>query len=259
MGDDKGSRCAASTDDGMWCENPDNREPGTRRRGLVCVFSLRHFRQGAISHSRRRASTLSPGPGTALAGAVFASTGLAGTVLAGALVAGFAGYAQVATAQSPPVAQALPMDQARGLMLSRVPTPASHVAARPMDLAGPPTGQTMTAVPAVEDCGMGKSQVRPKLLILTCADANDLAKDLVWSKWGPTGAYATGIDTWNECVPYCAASKTWYTTKANFTLSKPVHTTKGWLFERLTVHITGQTPRKVEKLITFSEAPVTNP
>ena len=259
MGDDKGSRCAASTDDGMWCENPNNREPGTRRRGLVCVFSLRHFRQGAISHSRRRASTLSPGPGTGLAGAAFAGTGLAGTVLAGALVAGFAGYAQVATAQGPPVAQALPMDQARGLMLSRVPTPASHVAARPMDLAGPPTGQTMTAVPAVEDCGMGKSQVRPKSLILTCADANDLAKDLVWSKWGPTGAYATGIDTWNECVPYCAASKTWYTTKANFTLSKPVHTTKGWLFERLTVHITGQTPREVEKLITFSEAPVTNP
>ncbi|HTT90028.1 MAG TPA: hypothetical protein VMF65_10790 [Acidimicrobiales bacterium] len=212
---------------------------------------------------------MSPGPGTALAGAVFAGPVLAGTVFAGpvlagtvfagTLVAGFAGYAQVATAQSPPVAQALPMDQARGLMFSRVPTPASHVAARPMDLAGPPTGQTMTAVPAVEDCGMGKSQVRPKSLILTCADANDLAKDLVWSKWGPTVAYATGIDTWNECVPYCAASKTWYTTKANFTLSKPVHTTKGWLFERLTVHITGQTPRKVEKLITFSEAPVTNP
>ena len=111
------------------------------------------------------------------------------------------------------------------------------------------------ARPAVLDCGLGQSQVRPQSLVLTCADGNDVAKDLVWSKWGQTAADATGVDTWNECVPNCGASKTWYSTAATFALSKPVHTTKGWLFERLTVHVTGHAPLNVEKVITFSEAP----
>jgi hypothetical protein len=111
-------------------------------------------------------------------------------------------------------------------------------------------------VPAVEDCGLGASQVRPKSLVLTCADANDLAKYLRWSSWGPTGAYGRGVDTWNACEPYCAASKTWYSTTATFTLTQPVHTSKGWLFERLTVRITGPTAQKVERVIAFSEAPV---
>jgi hypothetical protein len=57
-------------------------------------------------------------------------------------------------------------------------------------------------------------------------------------------------------VPYCAASKTWDKTQASFTLSDPVHTSKGWLFERLAVHITGKVPSGVAANETYSEAPV---
>ena len=84
------------------------------------------------------------------------------------------------------------------------------------------------ARPAVEDCGLGKAEVRPARLTLACADANDLAVGLVWSKWTATGAHATGTETWNTCVPYCAASKTWDKTTAVFTLSDPVKTSAGW-------------------------------
>jgi hypothetical protein len=103
---------------------------------------------------------------------------------------------------------------------------------------------------------MGHRLLRPESLVLTCADANDVAEDLVWSAWGRTDAMATGVDTWNACVPYCAASKTWTSSPADFTLSHPADTAKGWLFERLTVKLTGHPLTKVQEPITFSEAPV---
>jgi hypothetical protein len=86
---------------------------------------------------------------------------------------------------------------------------------------------------------MGKNLVEPKTLVLACADANGVADSLVWTKWSSTTARAKGVYTWNLCVPYCAASKKWGRTSADFGLGKAVHTSKGWLFEELTVHITG--------------------
>ncbi|HXW81829.1 MAG TPA: hypothetical protein VEJ84_20160 [Acidimicrobiales bacterium] len=111
-------------------------------------------------------------------------------------------------------------------------------------------------VPMVLNCGMGKDLVRPKTLTLACADANNLGKDLVWSKWATTGADASGVDTWNTCVPNCAASKKWDSASADFTLSDAVHTSKGLLFERLSVRITGHTPNGVKRTATYSVAPV---
>jgi hypothetical protein len=100
-------------------------------------------------------------------------------------------------------------------------------------------GATAKAVPQLEDCGMGKNLVEPKTLVLACADANSVAESLVWTLWDSTTARAKGVYTWNLCVPYCAASKKWGKTSADFGLGDPVHTRQGWLFEQLTVHITG--------------------
>ena len=96
-----------------------------------------------------------------------------------------------------------------------------------------------TAVPHLEDCGMGKDLLEPKTLVLACADGGSVAESLVWTKWDSTTARAKGVYTWNLCVPYCAASKKWGKTSADFGLGHPVHTRQGWLFEQLTVHITG--------------------
>ena len=112
------------------------------------------------------------------------------------------------------------------------------------------------ATPAVEDCGLSKPSVRPATLTLACADANDLGVKLVWVKWTQTTAYATGSDTWNTCVPYCAASKTWDKAKANFTLSDPVHTPAGWLYEKLVVHVTGNVGKGMAKTLVLSEKPL---
>jgi hypothetical protein len=100
-------------------------------------------------------------------------------------------------------------------------------------------GAIAKAVPQLEDCGMGKNLVEPKALVLACADANSEAVSLVWTKWSSTTARAKGIYTWNLCVPYCAASKKWGRASADFGLGHAVHVRQGWLFEQLTVHITG--------------------
>jgi len=111
-------------------------------------------------------------------------------------------------------------------------------------------------VPMVLNCGMGNGLVRPKTLTLACADANNLAKDLVWSKWATTGADASGVDTWNTCVPNCASSKKWDSASADFTLSDATHTSKGLVFEHLMVRITGHTPKGITRTGTYSVAPV---
>ncbi len=108
---------------------------------------------------------------------------------------------------------------------------------------------------AVMDCGLGTPKVRPKTLVLACADANAMAVALKWSQWGPNQAVATGTYTWNLCVPYCAASKKWGRAPARVALSDPVHTISGWLFERLAVRITGKVPRGVPRSQSYSEAP----
>ena len=98
--------------------------------------------------------------------------------------------------------------------------------------AGPTASPKPTAI-AVEDCGLGRNLVRPKTLTVACADANILVTRIAWASWGPTKATASATYTWNTCVPYCAASKTWDRTTAAVTLSDPVRTSEGVLFEKL--------------------------
>ena len=109
---------------------------------------------------------------------------------------------------------------------------------------------------AVKDCGLGPRLVRPKTLILACADANAQGVRLVWSNWGQAKTTAKGTYTWNICVPYCAASNKWDNAAATFTLGKPVHTKTGWLYETLTVNITGSVPKDIQRTQVFSEKPV---
>jgi hypothetical protein len=50
-----------------------------------------------------------------------------------------------------------------------------------------------------------RAQVRPRTLILACADENDYLTQLSWASWGPKLAKATGVQKENDCMPDCAA------------------------------------------------------
>ncbi|MHB1087694.1 MAG: hypothetical protein ACYC19_02890 [Acidimicrobiales bacterium] len=60
---------------------------------------------------------------------------------------------------------------------------------------------------SIYDCST-TSSIAPSSLVLTCADANTLVKDLKWSGWGEPTATATGLGSWNDCTPNCAGG-TW--------------------------------------------------
>jgi hypothetical protein len=126
------------------------------------------------------------------------------------------------------------------------PTPAPPTTAAP----------AASSLPKVEVCGMQPAVIEPTSMTLTCADGYSVATDLHWTSWTDTQAIATGLDTWNTCVPYCAASTTWDQTTAEFTLTDPVPAASGVLFESLVVQDTGSTPPGMLRTQTYSEAPV---
>ncbi len=59
---------------------------------------------------------------------------------------------------------------------------------------------------SIYDCST-TSSVAPSSMVLTCADANTLVKNLRWSGWGQPTATATGVGSWNDCTPDCASGK----------------------------------------------------
>lgn len=75
------------------------------------------------------------------------------------------------------------------------------------------TGGTALAVPAaaaakpgVVNC-LGKPEVKPKEINLSCADANLMVTGLTWSAWTAKGATGSGSLVWNPCIPTCVAGK----------------------------------------------------
>lgn len=111
--------------------------------------------------------------------------------------------------------------------------------------------------PAVKNCGLRQSLFKPKWLFVACGDGNMVGKQLVWTSWSGQQALGHGLLSWNPCTPYCAAvpPSRWRATQARFVLTKSAHTKQGWLFEEMTVHVTGQVPKGFLRTITVSEKP----
>ncbi|HVN60013.1 MAG TPA: hypothetical protein VMT59_02045 [Gaiellaceae bacterium] len=47
--------------------------------------------------------------------------------------------------------------------------------------------------------------VRPRSIVIACADANFYATGLKWTRWDAHVAEGAGIGHQNDCTPYCAA------------------------------------------------------
>jgi len=57
----------------------------------------------------------------------------------------------------------------------------------------------------ISDCNKAASS--PKLLTLTCADANTVLSGMTWSSFGGPAAEGKGTFVMNTCEPNCAAGK----------------------------------------------------
>lgn len=70
----------------------------------------------------------------------------------------------------------------------------------------------MSAVPALAAGGSNrvvgncdKSQVKPKSIVLACADVNNYVNKIVWKSFGGPTASGSGAFVENDCTPNCAA------------------------------------------------------
>src|SRR5579859_3059021 len=62
--------------------------------------------------------------------------------------------------------------------------------------------QAMAALPVVVNCFM-KTQVRPGIFTLACADGNAYVSGMSWTAWGSSSALASGKYSFNDCTPNC--------------------------------------------------------
>ena len=49
------------------------------------------------------------------------------------------------------------------------------------------------------------AQVRPRSLVVACADGNFYVTGLSWTRWDARRADGSGVGHLNDCKPYCAA------------------------------------------------------
>ncbi|MEY9855816.1 hypothetical protein ABH935_001420 [Catenulispora sp. GAS73] len=113
-----------------------------------------------------------------------------------------------------------------------------------------------TAVPILQVCGHGAAVERPSSMIVTCADGLEKGVQLAWTRWTPTGATATGLTSWPECVSACTGPAKSKTIPARFTLSAPVVEPGGTIaFTRLHVRLTGAIPSGFLRDIDLDETP----
>jgi len=61
-----------------------------------------------------------------------------------------------------------------------------------------------TGNPVVVSCA-GQAETRPGQYILDCGDGYPYLTGLSWASWASSAAFAQGVSTLNDCVPYCAA------------------------------------------------------
>lgn len=112
------------------------------------------------------------------------------------------------------------------------------------------------SAPALAACGQA-DVLKPKTVILACADGGILLKSLKWSHWGPSGASGSGLISWHICTPDCAASNKWGSSTATVKLTDLTEAgaSRGWLFELLTAHITGAKTGGLSRTLKFPEKP----
>jgi hypothetical protein len=95
-------------------------------------------------------------------------------------------------------------------MIRPVPVRKRHLAASALLVAAALAAALAISASAasplkITNCNRAASS--PKLLTLTCADANTALKGMTWSSFGGAAAQGKGTFVMNTCEPNCAAGK----------------------------------------------------
>jgi len=94
---------------------------------------------------------------------------------------------------------------------------AASAAAAVTALATPPI-----LLPAFAGCSGTTPKVRPKSILVACADGNFYLTKLKWSSWTATSGNGAGVGHQNDCKPYCARGH-FHSYSVSVRVSRPVN------------------------------------
>jgi hypothetical protein len=82
---------------------------------------------------------------------------------------------------------------------------------------------------------VGKEFVKPKQIVVTCADAGVTVGKITWSRWDANRARGTGTLTWNTCLPTTCADGIVETYAVRITLGRVASGPEAAAFTRMTL------------------------
>ena len=99
----------------------------------------------------------------------------------------------------------------------------------------------VTAAPAsaaddtsIVNC-LGREVVKPRQVVVTCADGGVTVMKISWSRWRATSARGTGTLAWNTCLPTTCVDGIVETYKVRVTLGRVASGPDAAVFTRMTL------------------------
>jgi len=97
----------------------------------------------------------------------------------------------------------------------------------------------------IVDC-QGKGQVKPKQIVLSCADDNLMVYKITWTSWDMNGAKGKGTLVWNTCLPKTCVDGIVQKYKVSVKLGRVASGPNISVFSGLTLTFPGNAPAGVE-------------
>jgi hypothetical protein len=97
-----------------------------------------------------------------------------------------------------------------------------------------PAANAATGDTALIDCA-GKAQIKPKEIVITCADAGVTITKITWTKWTNNTAKGSGTLVWNTCLPKTCVDGIVEKYKAKITLGRVASGPNASVFSGITL------------------------
>ena len=108
-----------------------------------------------------------------------------------------------------------------------------------------PAAQAATGDTVLINCA-GKGQIKPKSIVITCADAGVMVNKITWSKWTNNEARGSGTLVWNTCLPKTCVDGIVQTYKVKVTLGRVASGPNISVFSGMTLRFPGGGPASAE-------------
>jgi hypothetical protein len=119
-----------------------------------------------------------------------------------------------------------------------------------------PAASAATGDTVLINC-VGKGQIKPKEIVITCADAGVMVNKITWTKWTNNEAKGAGTLVWNTCLPKTCVDGIVQKYKVKITLGRVASGPNISVFSGLTLKFAGGGPAADETSTYTIDRPIT--